>query len=104
MTKQQFLDLSLEEQVITWNDFASEHGWDTHIYDNDEFTLDNLYHGSAYKLAYHIHFGEYDYNDTYFYYDDLGRLISFSDELTFRGLIDIDEMITWYNNTYKGEE
>jgi hypothetical protein len=66
-------------------------------------TINNIYRGDAYKLALDIHYGQYDYNDTYFYYDDLGHLVSFSDELTFRGLIDIDEMITWYNNTYKGE-
>lgn len=104
MTKDLFLSFDLEEQVSIWNKFSSENGWNDYIYENDEYTMNSLYYKMPYKLAHDIHYGEYDYNDRYFYYDDLEHLISFSDELTFRGLIDIDEMITWYNNTYKGEE
>lgn len=104
MTKDLFLSFSLEAQVNIWNKFSSENGWNEYFHENDENTLNHLFYKEPYKLAHDIHYGEYDYNDRYFYYDDLGHLISFSDELTFRGLIDIDEMITWYNNTYKGEE
>lgn len=108
MTKDLFLSFSLEAQVNIWNKFSHAHNNHLYIYGNDEYTLNNFYYKEPYKLAHDIHYGEYDYNDRYFYYDDLGHLISFSDELTFRGLIDIeidiDEMITWYNNTYKGEE
>lgn len=104
MTKDLFLSFSLEAQVNIWNKFNHAHNSHLHIFENDEQTLNELYYRNAYKLAYHIHYGEYDYNDTYMYYDDLGRLISFSDELTFRNLIDIDETITWYNKTYKVED
>jgi hypothetical protein len=103
MTKKQFLDLSLEEQVNAWNKFSFENGFYGFIYENDETALQNVSNSSFLKLAYLIHYGNYSYNDTYIYFDVLGRLFSFSDELTFRGMIDIDEMITWYNNTYKGE-
>lgn len=104
MTKDLFLSFDLEAQVNIWNKFSNANNWNEYFFENDEMTINNVYRGDAYKLALDIHYGEYDYNDRYFYYDDLGHLISFSDELTFRGLIDIDEMITWYNNTYKGEE
>lgn len=104
MTKKEFLELSLEAQVNVWNKFSDNSGFDKHFYKNDEYTLNGLYYKIPYKLAHDIHYGEYDYNDRYFYYDNLGHLISFSDELTFRGLIYIHGMITWYNNTYKGEE
>lgn len=103
MTKEQFLSFSLEAQVNIWNKFSSANNWEEYFYENDEMTINNLYHGDAYHFGGDICHGEYSYDDRYFYYDVLGHLISFSDELTFRGLIDIDEMITWYNNTYKGE-
>jgi hypothetical protein len=103
MTKDLFLSFDLEAQVNIFNKFSENHDFYLYIYENDEMTINDLYNRHAYKLAHDIHYGQYDYNDTYFYYDDLGRLVSFSDELTLRGLIDIDEMITWYNNTYKGE-
>lgn len=102
MTKQQFLDLSFEEQVIKWNTFSTENNWNEFFYDNDEFTLKELYRDSAHKLAYHIHFGEYYYNDTYFYYDDLDHLVSISTFEELHDIIDIDEMLKWYNEN-KGE-
>jgi len=101
MTKKQFLDFSLEEKVNAWNKFSVENNWNEFFYENDEFTFKDLYLDNPYQLAYHIHYGNYDYNDTYIYYDDLGHLVSFSDELTLRGIIDIDEMLKWYNENKK---
>jgi hypothetical protein len=101
MTKKQFLDLSLEEQVNAWNEFSFENGFYGFIYENNETTLQNVSNSSFLKLAYLIHYGSYSYNDTYIYFDDLGRLLSFSDELTLRGIIDIDEMLKWYNENKK---
>jgi hypothetical protein len=103
MTKDLFLSFDLEAQVNIWNKFSSENNWNEYFYENDEMTISGLYNRNIYKLAHDIHYGEYDYNDTYFYYDDLGLLVSFSDVEFFHDVIDIDEMITWYNNTYKGE-
>jgi hypothetical protein len=103
MTKEQFLSFDLEAQVNIFNKFSFENGFYGFIYENNETELQNVSNSSFLKLAYLIHYGSYSYNDTYIYFDVLGRLFSFSDELTFRGMIDIDEMITWYNNTYKGE-
>lgn len=103
MTKEQFLNLDFKEKLNIWHNFSSLSRWDIYFYENDEMTINDLYNRHPYKLAHDIHYGQYDYNDSYFYYDDLGRLISFSDELTFRSIIDIDEMITWYNDTYIGE-
>jgi hypothetical protein len=101
MTKKQFLDFSLEEQVNAWNDFSFENGFYGFIYENNETELQNVSNSSFLKLAYLIHYGSYSYNDTYIYIDDLGRLISFSDELTLRGIIDIDEMLKWYKENKK---
>lgn len=102
MTKQHFLDLSLEEQVITWNEFSIENNWDEFFYDNDEFTFKDLYRDNPYQLAFHIYYGEYDYNDIYIYYDNLGHLVSISTFEELHDIIDIDEMLTWYNEK-KGE-
>ena len=107
MTKKQFLDLSLEEQVNAWNNFSFENGFYGFIYENNETELQNVSNSSFLKLAYLIHYGSYSYNDTYIYFftneniDVLGRLFSFSDELTLRGIIDIDEMLKWYNENKK---
>lgn len=103
MTKKMFLSFDLEAQVNIWNKFSSENGWNEYIYENDETTINSVYQGETYKLAYHIHYGEYDYNDSYFYYDDLGHLVSFSDVDFLHDIIDVDEMITWYENTFEGE-
>jgi hypothetical protein len=97
MTKEQFLDFSLETQIDTWNEFAIENGWNEYFYENDEFTIKELYHDNPIELAYHIHWGEYNYNDTYIYYDDLGHLISISNFAELHDIIDIDEMLNWYN-------
>jgi hypothetical protein len=101
MTKKQFLDFSLEEQVNAWNKFSFENGFYGFIYENNETELQNVSNSSFLKLSYLIHYGSYSYNDTYMYFDDLGRLVSFSDELTLRGIIDIDEMLKWYNENKK---
>jgi hypothetical protein len=101
MTKKQFLDLSLEEQVNAWNKFSFENGFYGFIHENNETELQNVSNSSFLKLAYLIHYGSYSYNDTFIYFDVLGHLVSFSDELTLRGIIDIDEMLKWYNENKK---
>ena len=103
MTKDLFLSFDLEAQVNVWNKFSNKNNWNEYFFENDETTISSVYYGDTYKLAYDIHFGEYDINDTYFYYDELGHLVSFSDVEFFHDIIDIDEMIKWYNNTFKGE-
>lgn len=97
MTKEQFKNLSYEEQIYIWNDFAIENSWETQVYENNEYFFKDFYNGNAYELARHIYYGEYDFNDDYLYYDTLGRLNSFSDMEDFYDIIDIDEMLVWFN-------
>lgn len=103
MTKTQFLDFQLDTQINVWNKFSEENGWDEYFYENNEYFFNDFYHGSAYKLVEHIHYGDYDFNDNYVYYDIYG-LNSFSDIETFHSIIDIDEMLKWYNEKNIGDK
>lgn len=103
MTKEKFLSFGLEAQVNIWNKFSSENGWNEYFYENTQTTINDIYNKSPYDLALDIQHGDYSVNDTYFYYDDLGHLVSFSDVEFLHDIIDVDEMITWYENTFKGD-
>lgn len=100
----QYIDNTLmfedDDLIMVWNEFCMENRWENEFYTNDEDGLYMLFNGSdtaLQDLARAIHFGEYNYMDTYVVLNGYGNLESFS-ENNAREYIDESELVAWFND------
>ena len=95
--KEYFYGLSLDEQVSLWNEFCRACNWEDEVLDNDMYGYELVFGATPeglQELARAIHFGEYNYMDSYFIIRN-GNITTFEFESDFHDLIDIDELINW---------
>ena len=80
--------------VDVWNEYCQEQNMDDYIYNNDEYTLKDMFIGSenpvneALRAAF---YGDYRYGDDYVMFDAYGNLKSF-DEYDAENNIDFDTL------------
>ena len=80
--------------VDVWNEYCQEQNMDDYIYNNDEYTLKDMFIGSenpvneALRAAF---YGDYRYGDDYVMFDAYGNLKSF-DEYNAENNIDFDTL------------
>ena len=101
MNKLKFLSLSLDEQIETWNEFSRENYWEMEIHPNDDIFFKLFYTDNPLEAVRSTQYGDYDYMDDYCYIDGSGNVSSFTFVQDFHDIIDIDEMLVWYNQYIK---
>ena len=64
--------------VNLWNEYCNESNPDDYIYENEEYTLNEMFNSvdEALRAAY---YGDYRYGDDYVMFNAYGNLVSFSD-------------------------
>jgi hypothetical protein len=100
MTLEQYKEIALKYKVEMWNTFCEKTNCNLYLYKNDQETINEIYRHNTYKLAEDIYYGNYDYNDLYICYDELGLLNSFSDQDELHAFIDVEHMLTWFNKVF----
>lgn len=81
-------NLSDSEKITLWNEYQREISSNDLIYENEESFFEE-YFSSAIEAVKAVHFGSYNYNDTYVSFDGYDNLNSFDnvdDEITFSEL------------------
>ncbi len=86
--------------VDVWNEYCQEQNMDDYIYNNDEYTLQDMFGGSenpvneALRAAF---YGNYRYSDDYVMFDAYANLKSF-DEYDVENNIDFDTLADYIMN------
>jgi hypothetical protein len=94
-TKEDILDLELDELLTLWNDYCDDvHYWDDQIYYNDEDFLSGF---TPLDIAQKVSYGSYDYTDEFITFDGMGNFhtLNYFEEIV--NHIDIDALIDWLN-------
>lgn len=80
--------------VGVWNEYCQESNMDDYIYNNDEYTLDEMFNGSDYPVNNALRaafYGDYRYNDDYVVFNAYGNLKSY-DYYDVKEQIDFDTL------------
>lgn len=90
-------DLSDDEKIAKFNEWAYDNDADRVVYENDESTMRELFESplDAVRAAY---YGSYDYPDEYMVFNGYGNLDSYANayDVVHSHLIDlIDDVIAW---------
>ena len=85
----------IEFVIRLWNMYCDDMNMeDKKIYDNDGLFMSQF---TAMEVAEKIHFGDYDYYDSWIGYDDNGNFLTYAYSSEILRLLDLHEMIDWYN-------
>ncbi len=87
--KEYLNDLTNDDLVNIWNEYAREHDSDNEIYNNEEEFFQTFFDGRLMEAIRAIAFGEYRYQDEYIKFDGYANLETFNDPLPY---IDIEEL------------
>lgn len=90
-------DLSDDEKIAKFNDWAYENDPDSVVYDNDESTMRELFE-SPLDAVRAVCYGDYNYPDEYMVFDGYVNLVSYTNanDVVHSHLIDrIDDVIEW---------
>lgn len=90
---EQISDMSNDDTISLYNDMADSNGYDR-IYDNDEYTLNELFI-TPYDAIRQTNNKDYNDNDDYFTFNGYGHAISFDYRLQDNSPIDIEELAQW---------
>lgn len=90
---EQISDMSNDDTISLYNDMADSDGYDR-IYDNDEYTLNELFM-TPYDAIRQTNNKDYNDNDGYFTFNGYGHAISFDYRLCDNSPIDIKELAQW---------
>lgn len=74
-------NLETSKLVNLWNEYCNESNPDDYIYENEEYTLNEMFNSvdEALRAAY---YGDYRYGDDYVMFNAYGNLVSFSDYIS----------------------
>lgn len=74
-------NLETSKLVNLWNEYCNESNPDDYIYENEEYTLNEMFYSvdEALRAAY---YGDYRYGDDYVMFNAYGNLVSFSDYIS----------------------
>lgn len=74
-------NLETSKLVNLWNEYCNESNPDDYIYENEEYTFDEMFNSvdEALRAAY---YGDYRYGDDYVMFNAYGNLVSFSDYIS----------------------
>ena len=74
-------NLEVSKLVSIWNEYCDENNPDDSIYENEEYTLNEMFPSvdEALRAAY---YGNYKYCDEYIMFNAYGNLVSFSDYMS----------------------
>ena len=85
----------IEFVIRLWNCYCDDiHMYDDKIYNNDEDFM-NLF--TPMEVAQKIHFGSYDYYDSWISFDGNGNFLTYGYSSEILRLLSLHEMIDWYN-------
>lgn len=90
---EQISEMSNDDTISLYNDMADSNGYDR-IYDNDEYTLNELFM-TPYDAIRQTNNKDYNDNDNYFTFNGYGHAISFDYRLQDNSPIDIEELAQW---------
>lgn len=93
-------DMDNDTTISLYNDMADSNGYER-IYDNDEYTLNELFM-TPYDAIRQTNNKDYNDNDNYFTFNGYGHAISFDYRLQDNSPIDIEELAQWIidNDSY----
>lgn len=85
----------IEFVIRLWNCYCDDiHMYDDKIYNNDEDFM-NLF--TPMEVAQKIHFGDYNYYDSWISFDGNGNFLTYAYSSEILRLLSLQEMIDWYN-------
>ena len=67
--------------VNLWNEYCNESNPDDYIYENEEYTLNEMFN-SVHEALRAAYYGDYRYGDDYVMFNAYGNLVSFSDYMS----------------------
>ena len=91
----QMHEMSEDEIMYLWNDYAYDCDSDEAIYENNADELNELFKSPSEAIR-AIYFGDYTFNDPYFYFNDYGNIQSVYNLIRdTNSIVSLSELADW---------